>query len=630
LRLIALIILLPFSIYGQNQLEVSKKLNTIDVDAKKISINDYLIINQERDTTHVDTTLNIKKYYKFNVQRKDNFNNISFNNSGQVKNELSFHNIDFKPGLDFGFSSKKSQRFHESDVKYYHLPTPLSEVFFKTTLSQGQSTDALISANIHPKLNYSIGYKGHRSIGKYQNQRVNLSQLRFSLRYENPNDRYRLRLQLVNQRNEQQENGGLTELSINDFQSGAEEFFDRNRLSVNYEDASNFFNEKRFLVEQDYLVKPKKDSLNESSVRIGYRFHRKIHDNKFSQNQAYDYYGPIAEKFTKPNDHFHYGFGQFDAYSIITNNKFGWLSPYIRHHKYLYQHIHDNEVSDIKVNSYSTGLTWKKKFKNADFKFSSEISLNSKKVGDEIFMITNYRLSNDSKLLLKLSYRNKHPGLTFEKFYSTYSNFNWTTETKMVKTFAYDINYYSSFLGKISFSQHSVINHPYFLETVEEELNITPLQSINRLNIFQMEWEKDIYFGVFGFNSRIKTQKVYGNESSVVPIPEFIGRTSVYYQDKWFKNAMFLQLGISAKYFSTFFMRNYNPIISEFVNQNNQLFGGFPLINAFFNAKIRQTRLFLIAEHINANKKSPRYFSAPGYPYRDFMVRFGLVWNFFK
>ena len=254
MRLLALIILIPFSIYGQNQLEVSKKLNTIGVDTKKISINDYLIINQERDTTHVDTTLNIKKYYKFNVQRKDNFNNISLNNSGQVENELSYYNIDYKPGLDFGFSSKKSQRFLESDVKYYHLPTPLSEVFFKTTLSQGQSTDALISANIHPKLNYSIGYKGHRSIGKYQNQRVNLSQLRFSLRYENPNDRYRLRLQLVNQRNEQQENGGLTEFSINDFQSGAEEFFDRNRLSVNYEDASNFFNEKRFLVEQDYLT----------------------------------------------------------------------------------------------------------------------------------------------------------------------------------------------------------------------------------------------------------------------------------------------------------------------------------------------------------------------------------------
>ena len=121
MRLLALIILLPFSIYGQNQLEVSKKLNSIDVDTKKISINDYLIINQERDTTHIDTTLNIKKYYKFNVQRKDNFNNISFNNSGQVKNELSFYNINYQPGLDFGFSSKKSQRFHESDVKYLSL-----------------------------------------------------------------------------------------------------------------------------------------------------------------------------------------------------------------------------------------------------------------------------------------------------------------------------------------------------------------------------------------------------------------------------------------------------------------------------------------------------------------------------
>ncbi|HBK84363.1 MAG TPA: hypothetical protein DDZ41_12365, partial [Flavobacterium sp.] len=24
------------------------------------------------------------------------------------------------------------------------------------------------------------------------------------------------------------------------------------------------------------------------------------------------------------------------------------------------------------------------------------------------------------------------------------------------------------------------------------------------------------------------------------------------------------------------------------------------------------------------------YYTAPNYPYRDFMVRFGLVWNFFQ
>ncbi|WP_073101246.1 putative porin [Leeuwenhoekiella marinoflava] len=24
-----------------------------------------------------------------------------------------------------------------------------------------------------------------------------------------------------------------------------------------------------------------------------------------------------------------------------------------------------------------------------------------------------------------------------------------------------------------------------------------------------------------------------------------------------------------------------------------------------------------------------KYYSAPGYPYRDFTLRFGLVWNFF-
>jgi hypothetical protein len=69
-----------------------------------------------------------------------------------------------------GFKAKESQRFLPHQFGYYHLPTPLSEIFFKTTQSQGQSTDALISANIHPRLNYAIGYRGHRSLGKYQHQ----------------------------------------------------------------------------------------------------------------------------------------------------------------------------------------------------------------------------------------------------------------------------------------------------------------------------------------------------------------------------------------------------------------------------------------------------------------------------
>ena len=65
------------------------------------------------------------------------------------------------------------------------------------------------------------------------------------------------------------------------------------------------------------------------------------------------------------------------------------------------------------------------------------------------------------------------------------------------------------------------------------------------------------------------------------------------------------------------------------VIQNNKLIGNFPRIDFFINAKIQQTRLYLKAEHINSSLTGYDYYSAPSYPYRDFSVRFGLVWNFF-
>jgi len=76
-------------------------------------------------------------------------------------------------------------------------------------------------------------------------------------------------------------------------------------------------------------------------------------------------------------------------------------------------------------------------------------------------------------------------------------------------------------------------------------------------------------------------------------------------------------------------MNAYDPLLSEFYVQNNKLIGNFPRIDFFINAKIQQTRLYLKAEHINSSLTGYDYYSAPSYPYRDFSIRFGLVWNFF-
>jgi len=90
-----------------------------------------------------------------------------------------------------------------------------------------------------------------------------------------------------------------------------------------------------------------------------------------------------------------------------------------------------------------------------------------------------------------------------------------------------------------------------------------------------------------------------------------------------------LQTGVTFNYFTKYNMDDYDPVLAEFIVQNEKQYGNFPRFDFFINAKIRQTRIYLKAEHFNASFTGYNYYSAPNYPYRDFTVRFGIVWNFF-
>jgi hypothetical protein len=103
----------------------------------------------------------------------------------------------------------------------------------------------------------------------------------------------------------------------------------------------------------------------------------------------------------------------------------------------------------------------------------------------------------------------------------------------------------------------------------------------------------------------------------------------LYFTDRLFKKALFLQTGFTVQYFTAYNLNAYDPILAEFYVQNGEEIGGFPMIDFFVNMKVRQTRIFFKAEHLNSGFTGNDFFSAPGYPYRDFNVRFGIVWNFF-
>ena len=137
----------------------AQKTAELVVKEKKPSITLYKIVSLEKDTTFLDTTLSIQKEYKFNMLRKDIFGLLPFANEGQPYNTLNFGINNKSTFPDFGFKAKHFNYLETTDIKYYSVPTPITELYFKTVMEQGQSLDAFLTINTKPNLNFSIAYK---------------------------------------------------------------------------------------------------------------------------------------------------------------------------------------------------------------------------------------------------------------------------------------------------------------------------------------------------------------------------------------------------------------------------------------------------------------------------------------
>ena len=148
----------------------------------------------------------------------------------------------------------------KNDIKYYHVPTPLTDLMFKSNFEQGQLLDAFYTVNTSEQFNFSIAYKGMRSLGKYQHILSSSGNFRFTTNYHTKDKRYYLKTHFVNQFMINQENGGLSNEQIIDFESGNSEFTDRSLFDPLFEDAESNLEGRRVYLDHTYMLR-QKDSL---------------------------------------------------------------------------------------------------------------------------------------------------------------------------------------------------------------------------------------------------------------------------------------------------------------------------------------------------------------------------------
>jgi hypothetical protein len=240
---------------------ISSRSSKKVVKNEKAAIKDYLIISRENDSIQLDTTMSIYKEYKFNYLRKDDFALLPFSNMGQTYNTLTkdFNSNALQPS--FGAQAKHFNYMEMADINYYHVPTPLTELLYKTGFEQGHLLDAFFTVNTTKQFNFSIAFKGMRSLGKYVHVLSSSGNFRFTTNYKTKNKRYVARAHIVIQDILNQENGGLSDEDILNFEAGDEEFLDRPIFDPIFQDAENNLEGRRFYFDHSYIIK-EKDSLN--------------------------------------------------------------------------------------------------------------------------------------------------------------------------------------------------------------------------------------------------------------------------------------------------------------------------------------------------------------------------------
>ena len=638
-------LVLPITVFSQKKitqlLGFDSEYNSTDSIKKKkekvATIDMYRVITLDRDTTYIDTSLTIKKLYSYNYLRRDNFGLMPFPNEGQTYNTLQYSLNTFSPLPEFGFKAKHFNFLEANQIRYSSVATPVTELYFKTVMKQGQNVDAFFALNLTPRLNFSIAYKGLRSEGRYVNQMSSTGSFRFTTSYNTKNKRYFANTHFVSHDILNEENGGIT--TTEDFESGDPAFINRDRLEVYMTDARSFLKGKRIFLDHFFRVNSTEASNN---LYVSHQFN---YENKY-----FEFNQPTVGSFSNLrfgesyrnsgiNDQTHYNktYNKVGlTYENTTLGKFQFFADDFFHNYYYSQILilEDRTIpSSIsqRINTIGGQYDYRKNKWTGKFLLSRSVTNQSL---SDLEAKMQYDWNEDVQFSFQYQNMNKLPNVNHNLYQSSYVSYNWSNDFKNEKINSVVVNAITPWVE--ASVQYSTFNdHLYFADisspeqiALDQQI-VNPAQYSGVINYLSIKASKEFKFWKLALDNTLLYQKV-DQSDAVLNVPEFLTRNTLYFSQEMFRKSLFFQTGVTFNYFTNYYANDYNPVIGEFFVQNKKEIGNFANMDFFFNARIQRTRIYLIAEHFNSSFSGYKYYSAPNTPYRDFMIRFGVVWNFFQ
>lgn len=645
----------------------------------EVTVSDYKIMYLDGTEKVVDTSLSLEGEYTFNFLREDYFEYLPLPNMGEGFNKLgyNFHDQPFTPQM--GARVKHFGYFEKEDIPYYEVPSAYTELFFKSTFQQGQFLDTSLAINTSPRFNIAVSFRGFRSLGKYVSALSRSRQFRLSTQYQTYNQRYRLRMHQTTQSLENEVNGGLTNDSVYFFENapnyveadesgnpvldedGNEQivfydgFLDRNRLGTQIQ-ADNVLEGKRYFMEHRYQMLPVAKDTTVYKMAVGYSASLENKKYKFNQNRPGAYFFENYEV-SNVRDSTSFNTLENKLYIQYKDKALGQFQLDLYHHNWDYslgskEYEKDTLLSNqIKTSQLAAQARWQKELFGVTTSAMGYQSLNKDYATQAFTLDIKRPLVKDILLGASYKYRSQPLNFNFYLAESDYKMYNWDNthlENQQFNTRSVFISHpkWGRIQGEwTSIDNFTFLNNTTPLRNLNKKFSVEVLQADKKIDYFKARLDQRIDFGNFSWVNNVQYQKVNQEEDPdailsgpiALNVPEWLIRSTLMLTSSIFNKALFFQTGATFVFFTDYYADQYNPLLAEFVTQNNTKIGEYPRVDFFFNAKIKSSRIFLKLENISApiehliDIDTPYdYYAAPFVPYRDFSIRFGLIWNFFE
>ncbi|HKR07232.1 MAG TPA: putative porin [Bacteroidia bacterium] len=491
--------------------------------------------------------------------------------------------------------------------------------------------------------------------------------------FEKRGTRYNLLLNYLSNKIVSQENGGLENDSSFEFAGS----FDSKTAGVNFNDVRNQLKSKVFYVQQRFnffkssppgplkgessssdgdsltngslaiakeLMKEGPDSAGDSGMRfyLKHVFKYERRSALFTADNFYDSFFEHAYYDTTRTDDSLFVRNFFNELSLNVENAAllkGKAAFYLAgNHQYFgfYQVDTVNALSAVDTvlrnisvrpggsieweNGLGADFYFEKSFNDLKFDFYkafASVSLTPNPSPEERGMLARTGM----RLKLSLEKEMRNPDFVYSYFNS--NHFIWFNQFNPIDFLKAELSAEAKFSKqylKVTGGLFSVKNLTYFNEEA------LPQQFHENINVLNVGLFHSIKFGKFNLVNDLKYQ--HADKKEIVRLPDFSSYTSFFYDDNFFKRALYGQFGVDVRYCTLYFADAYMPATRQFFLQDEKEIGNYAYVDVFANFRIKTFRFFLKLEHLNAGFTERVYYTVPHYPMPGRTLKVGIVWRF--